>query len=271
MQTAAIKNYFQVPTDCPECQATLERKGAYLICPAGDTCPAQISGSIKRWIDKVGIKHFGTSLIDMLCETGAVEDIAGLYKLDVKDVARMSFNGRLVGGSADRGFKNLHAKRVLPLHVFVGSLGIEMIGRSMAKTIVDAGFDSLNAMSKAKVADIAAIPGMGQTRAEKFCDGFWDLLDRGTIASLLAHITIAAQATGNFSGKSICMTGFRDPQMVTTIEAQGGTVKSGVSKSLTILVAKDANSTSGKAGKARKYGTEVIDIDEMWKRLGGKP
>lgn len=28
---------------------------------------------------------------------------------------------------------------------------------------------------------------------------------------------------------------------------------------------------AGKAEQARKYGTEVIGIDEMWDRLGGKP
>jgi hypothetical protein len=48
-------------------------------------------------------------------------------------------------------------------------------------------------------------------------------------------------------------------------------VKSGVSKALTILVAKDPKSNSGKAKKARQYGCEIIGIDEMWTRLGGKP
>ena len=259
------------PTTCPECSTPLVRKGAYLICPAGDTCPAQISGAIKRWISKVGVKHFGTSLIDMLCETGTIESIADLYKLDPKVVSGMDMNGRKVGGTADRGFKSLHAHRVIPLHVFVGSLGIEMIGRTMAKSIVDAGFDSLNAMSKAKIASIAAIPGMGAVRAQKFCDGFWDLLDRSVIPKLLVHITIAAQATGAFSGKTVCMTGFRDTSMAATIEAQGGTIKSGVSKTLSVLVAKDTSSSSGKAAKARKYGIEVVGIDEMWNRLGGKP
>jgi DNA ligase (NAD+) len=259
------------PLVCPDCNTAVIRDGAYLICPNGDTCPAQISGAIKRWIAKIGIKHFGTSLIDMLCETGTIERIADLYRLDPAKVAAMDMGGRKVGGSADKAFKNLHAATTMPLHVFVGSLGIPLIGRSMAKTLVDAGLDSLNAMSKAKIADVANIPGVGQTKAEAFVDGFWDLLDRGTIAGLMAHITIAAKATGAFTGKSICMTGFRDNTMVTAIEGQGGTVKSGVSKSLTILVTKDPASTSGKAAKARKYGTEVIGIDEMWDRLGGRP
>jgi|APSaa5957512622_1039677.scaffolds.fasta_scaffold11182_6 DNA ligase (NAD+) len=259
------------PTECPDCGTAVIRDGAYLVCPNGDTCPAQISGSIKRWVAKIGVKHFGTSLIDMLCETGTIDTIADLYRLDPVKVSSMGMGGRRVGGTADKAFNNLHAAKTMPLHVFVGSLGIPLIGRSMAQTIVDAGFDSLNKLSAAKVADIAAIPGVGGTKAQAFCDGFWDLLDRGVITSLMAHITIAAKATGAFSGKSVCMTGFRDATMVTAIESQGGTVKSSVSKGLDILVLKDPQSTSGKAEKARKYGTKLVGIDDMWNRLGGKP
>ena len=79
------------------------------------------------------------------------------------------------------------------------------------------------------------------------------------------------KATGPFDGKTVCFTGVRDKVCEATIEGQGGTLKSGVSKGLTILVAKDPKGTSGKLAKARKYGTEIIDIDEMWDRLGGRP
>ncbi len=260
------------PTECPECKTATERNGAYLICPNGDSCPAQISGAIKRWIAKIEVKHFGTSLIDMLCETGTVERIADLYLLDPDKVSSMHMpSGSVVGGTASKAFRNLHAKTTLPLHVFVGSLGIPLIGRSMAKTLVDAGLDSLNKMSKAKIADVANISGVGLTKATAFVDGFWELLARGTVVGLMAHITIAEKATGVMSGKTMCMSGVRDAVLSTAFEAQGGTVKGGVSKGLTFLVLRDPASTSGKAVKARKYGTEIIDMDELWDRLGGRP
>lgn len=258
-------------SNCPECNTLLVREGAYLRCPNSDSCPAQIAGAVKRWIAKIGVLHFGTSLIDLLCESGKVETIADLYTLDPADVASMGMGGRQVGGTADKAFKNLHANKTIPLHVFVGSLGIELIGRSMAKTIADAGFDSLNKMSKAKPADIAAIPGVGQTKADAFCEGFWELLDRGTITGLLKHIKVADKAVGVLTGQSICMTGFRDKQMDCQVEALGGTIKSSVSKGLTYLVCKDPSSTSGKAQQARALGTTIVSIDEMWDLLGGKP
>ena len=263
-----VRVYFLAPTHCPECNETLVRDGAYLRCTNGDACPAQIAGAVKRWISKIGVLHFGDALIDLLCESGKVETIADLYKLDPKDVAQMGMGGRQVGGTATKAFNNLHAARTLPLHVFVGSLGIEHIGRSMAQTIVDAGFDSLNKMSKARITDIAAIPGVGQTKAEAFVEGFWDLLDRGTITGLMQFITIANKATGAFTGKSVCFTGFRDKTLEAEVEAQGGTIKSSVGKGLTLLVSKDPNSTSGKAQDAAKHGVEVIGIDELKTRLG---
>ena len=69
----------------------------------------------------------------------------------------------------------------------------------------------------------------------------------------------------------MCQTGFRDQAMADAFEAAGGTVKSSVSKGLTYLVTADPNSTSGKAQKARSYGTAIVGISDMWTLLGGQP
>ena len=66
------------------------------------------------------------------------------------------------------------------------------------------------------------------------------------------------------------MTGFRDPALDEALEKAGGTMKSGVSKGLDYLVAADPTSNSGKAKKARDYGTKVIGITDAWAMAGGK-
>lgn len=266
------RDYFTPPTRCPVCFTPLVRDGAYLICPNTATCSAQVSGAVKRWVSKLGIKFFGETLIDALCDQGHVSTIADLYRLDPAEVSKLEMNGRKVGGSADRGFASLRANMELPLHVFVGSLGIPLIGRSMAKTIVDAGYDTLEKMRNAGGDETAAIPGMGAKKAVSFVIELERRDKSGVIDDLLSvGITIKAPAEGAFKGKSVCMSGFRDADMVAAIEGQGGTVKSGVSKTLGALVLKNPASTSGKAKKARQYGVEVIGIDEMWSRLGGRP
>ena len=257
-----------VPGLCPSCKGPLVRDGEYLVCKSDD-CEAQATGAIKRWITKIGVLHFGESLIEALIEAKMVEDPADLYTLDPVAVSELEMGGRKVGGTGEKAIRNLQAKKTLPLHVLVGSLGIPMIGRSMAKTIVDAGYNSLQKMFRASVKDIASIPGVGPSKAEFFVHGFEAKM--GLISKLLGNGIQVQIASGPLVSKSFCMTGFRDAALADALEKAGGSMKSGVSRDLTFLIAADPTSNSGKAQKARSYGTEVIGADEAWKMAGGKP
>jgi DNA ligase (NAD+) len=292
MNTA--RQYIVAPSTCPSCKADLVRDGEYLMCK-NDDCEAQAAGAIKRWVKKIGILHFGGTLIEAIlddfpqCLTDkAFEDrfavdydeqhlvvdpvkreevsnarmnIADLYLLDPDRVAALTWDGRTIGGTATKGFRNLNAKKILPLHVIVGSLGIPMIGRSMAKTIIDAGYDNLSKLYKARISQIASIPGVGQSKADAFVTGF--AKRAGMVGKLVGEAGIEVQVvSGALAGKTFCFTGFRDNDLQETIEKNGGTVKGGVSKGLNYLVMLDPTSTSGKAMKARKYGTDLITPDE---------
>ena len=258
------------PTTCPDCEDLLVMEGEYLMCPNVTGCPTQIAGAIKRWIKKLNVLDWGESTIDALCASGRIADPADLYTIDEDELAKLQLSGRVLGSSAGKMLDNLWDKIELPLHVFVGSIGIPLCSRSICKTIADAGYDTLDDMTQASVSDISAIPGMGLTKAQAFVTGLADRI--GLVCKLLTKgVKIKDPSDGALKGKNVCLTGFRDADMVEAIENQGGTVKSGVSKKLNVLVARDPNSTSGKAKKAAKYGIEVIGIDEMWTRLGGKP
>lgn len=256
---------FRPPTHCPECNHPLTREGEYLVCRGLD-CPAQATGSIKTWVKKIEVLHVGDSLIEALVESGMVEDPADLYTLNAADVSDLEIGGRKVGATADKAIKNLKAKMTLPIHVLVGSLGIPLIGRDMAKIIADAGYDTLSKMAKATIPQIAAIPGLGNTKAEAFVNGYTAKL--GLICKLIGNGITVAVASGPLVGKSFCMTGFRDGSLSAAIEAAGGTMKGNVSRGLTFLIALDKNGNSGKLASARANGTTVIDIDEAWAMTG---
>lgn len=259
---------FLTPTNCPSCKGTLQRDGEYLVCRNLD-CEAQAAGSLKRWIAKIGVLHFGESLIEALLEAEFVEDIADLYGLDPFKVADLEIGGRRVGGTADKAINNLNAKKSLSLATFVGSLGIPLIGRSMAQTIVDAGFDSLSKMMKAKISEIEVIPGVGQTKAEAFVIGF--SAKATLIGKLIGEAGIQIQQVqGALLGTSFVFTGFRSSELKDALEAAGATVKDSAGKSTSFLVALDKNGSSGKLVAARKNGTTVIDADDAWAMVGGK-
>jgi DNA ligase (NAD+) len=249
------------PTDCPCCGTALQMDGEYLVCN-GTMCSAQVSGSIKRWVKKVGILDWGTSVIDVLVDSELIKDPADLYKLDETTLSAVQLSGRRVGSGAKTMLANLHAKTDLPVNVVVGSLGIDLMGRSMVKKLVDAGYDTLDALATATVQEFASVPGMGQTKAEAFHSGFH--FRSGLISKLVMNgITIKAPSTGFLKGMTVCMTGFRDAAMHDAIEAAGGTIKSSVVRDLDYLVAKDPSSTSGKAKKARDQLTHIVSIEDM--------
>ena len=254
---------FRVPTKCPSCGTKLVRDGAYLNCPNTVECPAQRSGALQRWVQKLGLKDWGDALIDALVVQGLATTPADLYRLAEDDITDLQLSGKRVGArTAKKVVRNLHAKKTLRIAEFVGALGIDMWGRSMTQKIVDAGFDTLKKMKKATLKDIAEVPGVGEIKAAKFVEGMRaneDLMED----LLRVGVRIKKPNTnGKLAGQTFCFTGVRDPAFAERIADAGGSVKSSVVKGLTYLIAKDPKSTSGKAKKARQQGTKVISLEE---------
>lgn len=266
----AQRVYFEIPSCCPECNHPLVMSGEYLVC-YGEDCPAQLLGGISRWVKKIGVLGLGDSIIEAFIEGAGVTDAADLYTLDpVKCEGIITGSGSRLGRTAHIVLAELHDKKEVPLHVFVGSLGIPLCARSVCKMIVDAGFDTLEKMEAATETQIASIPGLGVTKAAEFVKGF---RARRTLMDKLIDngVTIKAKAVGSMTGKSVCMTGFRSPEMEKAIEGAGGSIKGSVGKGLTYLVQKDPSSQSEKSKKAVALGVQVIGIDDMWALLGRAP
>ena len=257
---------FQAPKRCPECNTPTVKNGAYIECPNNLTCPAQVAGNIKRWVKKLDIKDVGESLIDALVASGGIREPAGLYYLTPKVLAGFTIDGRRYGATmATKVCKNIQATRELPLARFVGSLGIPDCARSICQKLVDAGFDTLGKMVDATEAQVAAVPGLGESKAASFVNGL--KARRAFIDNLLdAGVTVKKPIQGNLTGKSFCFTGFRDGDLEQKVEKAGGQMKSSVSKGLSYCVS--ADSTTGKHAKAVQYGVKIIDRDALIKMVG---
>lgn len=269
----AAGHTFAVPTACPCCQAPLVTDGEYLACVSND-CPAQEVGSLRRWVEKIGVLHLGNTALNAMYDAGLVSMIPDLYTVDQAAVSALVVDGRRIGGTVERGFASLNAKKELTLDTIVGSLGIPGVGRSVVKFIFDAGFDTLPKMAKATVSELTAVPNIGPERAASFRKGFDER--RSLLLSILAVGVkvvepVKAAVTGSsLAGVSVCFTGVRDAALEAKIIANGGTIASGVSKNLGILVMKDANSGSSKTQKATTLGCRLLTLEEMWAAVGGR-
>lgn len=153
-------------------------------------------------------------------------------------------------------------------------LGIRHVGATAAELLAR-HFGDLPAVSGASVDDILAIRGIGEIIAVAVTSFFADPSARKLVKKLAAagvNFTEPKQivAGGAFKGLTIVITGTLPTLSRTAatelIEAQGGRVTSGVSKSTDfVVVGEDAGS---KLEKARALGVEIIDEDELRRRLG---
>ena len=93
--------------------------------------------------------------------------------------------------------------------------------------------------------------------------------------SIKKYITIETKkiTTGNFTGKTVVLTGFRDKTIQDMIEGMGGKIGSTVSKNTDYLVVKDSealNEISEKIKKATELGIKIITKDKLIKLLDKK-
>lgn len=252
-------NYFMPPETCPSCEQELSMRGEYLNC-TNDQCPARVAGAINNWITKLNILEFGDSVINAVIEAGLVNDIGDLYLLDPDKVAALKNNGRFLGESGRKAVINLLNKKEITIEELIGSLGINLWGRSMVKVLTDAGYNTLEKLFTLSALEMTSVKGISIIKAKEFCNGLSK--NYPLINKLISNGVTIKKNSGHLNGVSFCMTGFRDSALQEAIESKGGSIKSSVSKGLTYLIVLDTNSTSSKAEKARSLGTKIINVDE---------
>jgi DNA ligase (NAD+) len=246
------------PSKCPTCSVALAKVGEYLAC-RNRKCQALVEGRIQNWIDACGVLEWGDKLITQLVDAKLVSEPADLYKLKAEQIAKLERRGMVI---AKKVLDNLRAQLPLTLPKFLAALGIENFGLQTAKTIVAAGFDTLDKVQKATAAELAAIPGVGPSKGKAAFDGIKER--KAEIARLVAVGVepVTKTKAGPLLGKTFCFTGALSKprkELEQMVEEQGGTLLSGVTKELNYLVMADPSSGSSKSQKARQYGTLCID------------
>lgn len=257
------------PEVCPECGAKTERDGEYVVCPNTGGCPAQTEGRIKAWIREQGIMEWGPTLIGKVVTECGVKTVPDLYRLTAFDLQELERMGET---SAEKAIDELHKVLPLPLENWFGGLAIPLCATSTMRAIVDAGFDTLEAIRTISESALLNIPGVGPKRAKAL--KAWLDANQGLIDDMLqANIAVKAKVKGALTGKSVCFTGksrHKRAELETMAKEAGGTVKKSVSKGLTYLVLADPDSTSTKAKAARKNNTECISEDDFLKMVGAE-
>ena len=263
-------NTEQPPSVCAVCDKPLKVDGEYLLC-TNRACDALLQGRIKNWIKAVGALEWGDKLIATLVDKEMVREPLDLYRLTVAHIASLERHG---DKSAQNALDQLHSRLPLRLDTFLTALGIPGFAARTATLVVKAGYDELDKLMAASVEELAAIDGLGEIKAKNIVDGLEARADE--IARLIEGgiQPVTGEAAGPLADKSFCITGSHSrprKELEVAITDAGGQMLSGVTKELDYLVIADPASTSSKATKARRYGTQLIDEAQLLRMIAAGP
>lgn len=260
------------PERCPCCDSLLEKRGAHHFCPNFE-CPDRQLGRLMFFCarDQMDIEGLGSETIEFFWKEGLLHDIPDIYSLPYDKITGLpGFGEKKVAGIRAGIEKSLES----PYRKVLASLGLPDLGPKACELILDAGYHSIDDLfrlaDEGRVAELAAIKGLGDKTVEKFAGYFASPDFRNLTAKLRAaglqftEETGAdgVDANGPFAGQVWCVTGSfetfkpRDLAME-LVKKHGGRISSDVSSKTSHLLA--GSGAGSKLAKAEKLGVTVVD------------
>ncbi|HEX9412662.1 MAG TPA: NAD-dependent DNA ligase LigA [Ktedonobacterales bacterium] len=263
---------WKFPTTCPVCQQPTVRSAgeAVTYCVNAD-CPAQQVERIKHFVkrDAMDIGGLGETLVERFVDAGLIHDVADLYDLTLERILALD---RFQQKSATNLIRGIAQSKTQPFPRVLFGLGIRFVGEKAATTIAE-GLRSMDVVLDADEQQIAALAGVGPRIAASVRS--WTQLptNRRLVERLRAaglQLAVAdtpgadAGADQPLGGQTFLLTGSLSSltrgQAEEAIQRLGGTIATGVSKSLHHLVV--GADPGSKLAKAEKAGVAIHD--ETW-------
>jgi DNA ligase (NAD+) len=258
---------YHLPEHCPICNTPLIRvpDEAMAYCP-NPQCPARNLESIIHFVSRgaMDIETIGEKMCEQLLEAGYIKSVADFYSLTRAQLLELE---GVKAKSADNMLSAIETSKQRFLSQLLFGLNIRYVGGKTAQIIAQA-FGSMDNLLAASEADINAVPGIGPVVGHSLYTWLQDEQNRALIERLRqAGVNMQEEqqtATGPLAGQTFLLTGrlnsMTRPIAEEKIARLGGTIASGVSKSLNhLVVGEDAGS---KLAKAQKAGVPIHD--EQW-------
>jgi DNA ligase (NAD+) len=252
-----------MPRECPSCGTALVDRGPFTICPNGFHCPAQLAGRIQHFASRsaLDIEGLGEESSRLFVVTGLVAGLEQIFDLTAEQLVALD-------GFAEKSAANLLSAidqaRHVELSRFLFGLGIPEVGVAVARDLAT-HFGTFHAVRTASVAELDAVPGVGEKMAEVIAGFFADPQNDATLDALLERVTLVegtpAPKDGPLAGSTFVFTGglerlSRDDAK-RLVESLGARATGSVSKKTTYVVA--GSDAGSKLAKAEALGREILD------------
>ena len=275
---------FVMPTQCPECASDLRaitEGDVDIRCPNTRSCPAQLRERIYYIGSRAAldIDVLGYEAAVALLQDAIIVDEADIFSLTESELMKSSFFTKKDGGKGKNLEKLLEAledAKNRPLWRTIVALSIRHVGPTAAQALAT-NFGSMDAISKASVAELADIDGLGDVIAQSVVEWFeidWhrNIIKKWSDAGVAMVNATGAAKPQTLAGLTFVVTGglegFTRDSIAETITAYGGKPSSSVSKKTDyVLVGSDPGS---KLAKAQELGVTIIDEARFLELLAGK-
>ncbi|WP_276937316.1 NAD-dependent DNA ligase LigA [Ferrimicrobium acidiphilum] len=267
---------YRFPDHCPSCGSVLVRDGdeADFRCP-NRFCLEQLVQRLSHFgsRDALDIDGLGEMRARQLVELGLVGIPSDIYQLSSEEFAQLPGVGEKM---IQRLMAGVEVSRGRTLGRILFGLAIDNVGVHVAQ-VVAASMRSLEDLLVAKVEDLVALDGIGETVASSVVgfrdDPYGSQLLSGLIAQGVVGATVIPQAASDrLAGQSFVITGsFSDysrDQLRELIIANGGRVSESVSRKTDYLLAGER--AGSKLEKAQQLGVEVIELPVLLSRISSE-
>ena len=258
---------YHLPERCPICETPIERDPdqAMAYCP-NKQCLARDLRGIIHFVGKgaMDIDTIGEKMCEQLVSAGLIKSAADFYYLTRDQLLTLD---NVKDKSADNMIRAIETSKQRPLSRVLFGLNIRYLGEK-AGQIVAGQFGSIDRLLAASEDEIIKIPGIGPKTGHSLYLWLQEPANRTLIERLReAGVNMQEEQQTNdgpLAGQTFLLTGrlntMTRPVVEETIKRLGGTIASGVSKSLNhLIVGEDAGS---KLTKAQKAGVPIHD--EQW-------
>lgn len=262
-------------TECPICGARLEISNndgvLTLVCP-NEACEGKLLNKLDHFCGKKGldIKGLSKATLEKLMNWGwinNIEDIFELHKYRQEWIKKEGFGVK----SVDNILMAIEISKKVELFQFISSLGIPLIGLSVAKDLAYI-YGSYKNFRKDidKKYNFSELPGFGYEKTQAILN--FDYHSADIVYSYLNLTNKIAEDIGEkLEGFTFVVTGklqlFKNrAEIKDFIEKNGGKLTESVSSKTSYLINNDINSTSNKNKAAKSLGVPII-TEQQFKEL----
>jgi DNA ligase (NAD+) len=280
---------FVFPEECPECgsDAVREEGEAVRRCVGGLICPAQAVERLKHFVSRnaADIDGLGAKQAEAFWSDGWIKQAADIYTLEQRfggDALQALKNKEGWGAkSAEKLFRAIDERRVLPLDRFLFALGIRHVGEGTAALLARTymSWEALRAAMEALAAGneeareaLLSVDGVGGVLADALAAFFGEAHNLESLNALLAHVAVEdaepAAQEGVLAGKTLVITGTLEQmsrsEAKARAEAAGAKVSGSVSAKTDYLLA--GEKAGSKLKKAEELGVTIL-TEKEWMAL----